>query len=194
MTRFETAKNCVQNDELVVFPTETVYGLAGDALSETAIEKVYKVKKRSPSKPISLATPSFEESLQYVHASEREELFMESFLPGPVTVLVEKRARVPDILTSGREKVGVRVPDHDVALQLLESVSPLTATSANISGTGSVVNTDKLSRNVLDNVGCVVDDGVLDGGTGSTVVDVEENEIHREGAVGKKVREWLQNN
>lgn len=191
MNRYEESAKVLENGGIVVFPTETVYGLAAHALRPEAIEKVYETKNRNHEKPLSLAVPNVETALQYVETEYREEKFMREFLPGPVTVVAQKKQEVPDILTAGKSEVGIRVPNHKTALELLEHKSPITATSANISGTGSVVDVEKLSQDVKQKSDFVIDDGKLDGGTGSTVVNVSENTIHREGAVGQTVREWL---
>ena len=176
---------------LVVFPTETVYGLAAAALNPEAVEGVYAAKRRPRGKPLSFAFPDHEAALEYVDVGETERAFMAEFLPGPVTVVCAKTDDVPDVLTGGRDRVGVRVPDHDVALALLERVAPLTATSANVSGEPSATHPNDLDGDVRARVDAVVDDGETPGGTGSTVVDVANGEILREGAVGDAVREWL---
>ena len=176
---------------LVVFPTETVYGLAADALDPDAVAAVFDAKRRPRGKPLSFAFPDHEAALEYVEAGETEREFMAAFLPGPVTVVVEKTDDVPDVLTGGRDRVGVRVPDHDGALALLERVAPLTATSANVSGEPSVTHPDDLDGALRARVDAVVDDGETPGGTGSTVVDVANGEVLREGAVGGDVRAWL---
>ena len=187
----DEAAAALREGGLVVFPTETVYGLAADALDPDAIAAVFAAKQRPREKPLSFAFPDHEAALDYVDVGETERAFMAEFLPGPVTVVCEKTDDVPDVLTGGRDRVGVRVPDHDVALALLDRVAPLTATSANVSGEPSVTNPADLDPEFLAHVGAVLDDGDTPGGTGSTVVDVANGEILREGAVGDAVREWL---
>lgn len=187
----DEAAAALREGGLVVFPTETVYGLAADALDADAVTAVFDAKRRPREKPLSFAFPDHEAALEYVHVGETERAFMAEFLPGPVTVVCEKADDVPAVLTGGRDRVGVRVPDHDVALALLERVAPLTATSANVSGEPSVTNPADLDPAFRERVDYVVDDGETPGGTGSTVVDVERGEILREGAVGDAVRDWL---
>ena len=187
----DEAAAALREGGLVVFPTETVYGLAADALDPDAIAAVFDAKRRPREKPLSFAFPDHEAALDYVDVGETERAFMAEFLPGPVTVVCEKTDDVPDVLTGGRDRVGVRVPDHDVALALLDRVAPLTATSANVSGEPSVTNPADLDPEFLAHVEAVLDDGDTPGGTGSTVVDVANGEILREGAVGDAVREWL---
>ncbi|WP_128476914.1 L-threonylcarbamoyladenylate synthase [Halorussus pelagicus] len=189
----ERAANAIRDGELVVYPTETVYGLGADALSETAVERVFEAKGRSRDKPVSLGVPDVESALAYVRVTDREERFMREFLPGPVTVLCEKREAVPDALTSGRSRVGVRVPDHEVALALLREVAPVTATSANVSGRPSATRPADLDSEIRDAAAVVLDGGET-GGTGSTVVNVEAETIVREGPNADEVRSWLDAN
>lgn len=186
----DRAAAAIEGGELVVYPTETVYGLGADASDPTAIERVFTVKGRERSEPISLAVPDVAAAAEYVRPTDRERTFMRAFLPGPVTVVVEKRARVPDLLTAGRERVGVRVPDHPMARRLLEAVSPVTATSANVSGRPSARSIDDLDPEIREAASVVLDGGRT-GGTGSTVVDVERGAVIREGAMAEQVAEWL---
>jgi L-threonylcarbamoyladenylate synthase len=190
MDRIGEAADAIERGELVVYPTETVYGLAADALDPAAVDHVFAAKGRDRDDPISLAVPTSEAATDYVDPTDRERAFMEAFLPGPVTVVVEKRSVVPDTLTAGRERVGVRVPDHDLAQTLLEGVAPLTATSANVSGRPSATTVDAVDPEIREAAAVVLDGGET-GGIGSTVVDVEHGEIHREGAQAEAVAEWL---
>ncbi len=118
----------------IVYPTETVYGLGADALSEAAIEKVYALKRRERSKPLSIAVSSLT-MLQHVAVVDPALLdLLDELLPGPVTVLLPKNERVPDLLTAGSDLVGVRFPDNEIAVRIIRETGPITATSANISG------------------------------------------------------------
>ncbi len=186
----ERAADAIRNGNLVVYPTETVYGLGADALDSTAIERVFDAKRRAREKPVSLAVPDVETAREYVHPTEREESFMDEFLPGPVTVLCEKQAVVPDVLTGERSRVGIRIPDQPLALELLQRVSPITSTSANVSGRGSVTNLDELDDEIRDATAVVIDGGET-GGTGSTVVNVEQGEILRRGENADAIEAWL---
>lgn len=174
----------------VIYPTETVYGLAADALSPAAIERVFELKGRSRDEPISLAVPDIDAASEYTRPTDRERAFMEAFLPGPVTVVLERRSVVPDVLTAGSDRVGVRIPDHPTALALLQRVAPLTATSANRSGAGSARRVEEIDASVRDAVDLVLDDGTTLG-TESTVVDVSAETIHRRGALAPEIEAWL---
>ena len=184
------AAAAIERGELVVYPTETVYGLGADALDPAAVERVFEAKGRDRADPISLAVPTAEAAREYVSVSEREREFMAAFLPGPVTVVAAKRPVVPDVLTAGADRVGIRVPDHPVATRLLRAVAPLTATSANVSGRPSVTDPADLDPAIRAAASVVLDGGVT-AGTGSTVVDVARGEIHREGPLVEEIEAWL---
>ncbi|MDS0476217.1 L-threonylcarbamoyladenylate synthase [Natrinema sp. 1APR25-10V2] len=193
MSEFDRAAEAIEAGELVVYPTETVYGLAADALDPAAVERVFEVKGRDRSKPISFAVPSVPSALQHVRATERERQFMATFLPGPVTVLCRRRESVPDELTAGRDRVGVRVPDHEVALRLCERAgTPITSTSANVSGRESARRPADLDSEIREAAAVVLDDGETEGGTESTVVDVSSETIHRRGAMADEIEAWLE--
>ncbi|GAA0536045.1 L-threonylcarbamoyladenylate synthase [Halorubrum ejinorense] len=180
----------VRRGDLVVYPTETVYGLGADALDADAVGRVFELKGRDRSNPLSLGVASVDDALRYTRPTERAVAFARAFLPGPVTVVVERGDRVPDALTAGRDRVGIRVPDHDLARALLDETGPLTATSANVSGTGSVTHPDQLDDRIRDGVAAVIDDGEAPG-TESTVVDPEAGAIHRRGAMAGAIEAWL---
>jgi L-threonylcarbamoyladenylate synthase len=189
-TDIERAATAIRNGDLVVYPTETVYGLGADALDAAAVERVFEAKGRDRDDPVSMAVPDVETACVYTEPGERERAFMEQFLPGPVTVVVERGDRVPDVLTAGRDRVGVRVPDHESALALLARVAPVTATSANESGRPSARRVAALDERVRERVAAVVDDGETPGG-GSTVVDVERGTVHRRGPLADEIEDWL---
>ncbi|AXG08649.1 L-threonylcarbamoyladenylate synthase [Haloplanus rubicundus] len=185
------AAAAVRRGEAVVYPTETVYGLGADATDPDAVERVFDLKGRPRENPLSLGVSSVDAALDYTRPTEREERFMRRFLPGPVTVVVERRPSLPDVLTAGRERVGVRVPDHETALALLERAPPLTATSANRSGAPSVTRVADLDDRIREGVAVVVDGGETPG-TESTVVDPGEGVVHRRGAMADEIEAWLQ--
>jgi len=184
------AATAVDRGELVVYPTETVYGLGADALDAAAVERVFDLKGRDRSNPLSLGVASVDDALRYTRPTERAVAFARAFLPGPVTVVVERGDRVPDALTAGRDRVGIRVPDHDLARALMAETGPLTATSANVSGTGSVTSPGGLGERVREGVAAVIDGGETPG-TESTVVDPAAGTIHRRGAMAGAIEAWL---
>lgn len=188
----DRAAEAIGDGDLAIYPTETVYGLGANAVDPDAVERVFEVKGRDRSKPVSMGVPDVETALEYVDPDERTERFLREFLPGPVTVVCERRSVVPDVLTAGSERVGIRVPDHDVALALLEQFAPITATSANRSGAGSARRVEEVSATVREAVAAVVDVGETPGGDGSTVVDVSGGVIHRRGPLADEIESWLE--
>lgn len=188
----ERAVRAIRAGDLVVYPTETVYGLGADALDPDAVERVYEAKGRARSKPLSMAVPDVETAARHTSLTERERRFMREFLPGPVTAVVEAGPEVPEELTAGRERVGIRIPDHDLALSLLREVSPVTATSANVSGNPSVRRAAELDPAIREVVACVLEGDAGTEETESTVVDVERGEIHRRGALADEIETWLE--
>ena len=191
-TDVEVAAAAIADGELVVYPTETVYGLGADALDPAAVERVFEIKRRSRDKPVSMAVDSVDAASRSPDPSDRERAFMEAFLPGPVTVLVQRGEQVPDVLTGGRERVGVRVPDYEMALDLLGAVDmPVTATSANVSGEPSARRIEAIQTPVREAVAVELDGGTTPGGSGSTVVDVSTGEIHRRGPLADDIEAWL---
>ena len=184
------AARALDRGDLVVYPTETVYGLGADALDAAAVERVYAAKRRDREEPVSLAVHAVDAVEAYATLTDRERAFCQAFLPGPVTVVVAAREVVPRALTGGRDRVGVRVPDHPVPRDLAARAGPLTATSANVSGRPSARRVAAIDDEIREAAAVVLDGGETPGG-GSTVVDVSKGEIIRRGAQADAVAAWL---
>jgi L-threonylcarbamoyladenylate synthase len=187
MDIIEKAVSILMHDGLVIYPTETVYGLGADALSDEAILKVYEAKKRPIGMPISIAVSDFE----MLGAVARTELWMqgffEEFLPGPVTVVLPARNCVPEILTGGTGQIGIRMPTHPLAIQLIARFDgPITATSANLHGAKDPRTAEECTivRELL------IDGGRLPG-IPSTVVDLPGKQILRAGADVDRIARFL---
>lgn len=174
MKAMRAAADAIRRGELVIFPTETVYGLAADALNEEAVRKVFDAKGRVDEQPLPVQVGSLDAVLQaaeFVPASAK--LLAELYWPGPLTLVLVKNTSVPAIVTGGRETVGVRVSDHPVALALAKEVgSPIVATSANLSGEVPPTNAADAVKGVGRSVAVVLDGGESRLGSSSTVVDV----------------------
>ncbi len=167
---------------VIVYPTETVYGLGANALDEQAVMRVFQIKKRTLSQPIFLAVSSFE-MLNKVAEIEKDDLaILKQLLPGPVSVLVKKKSLVPDILTAGSEYVGIRYPDHETALRIIDLAGPITSTSANKTGSPSPISAETVSPEIQDRVDAVVDGGKCRYSQPSTLLDIQKREIIRPGA------------
>ncbi|MBR5315779.1 MAG: threonylcarbamoyl-AMP synthase, partial [Firmicutes bacterium] len=132
----ELAAKLIADGKLVAFPTETVYGLGADALNAEAVGKVYAAKGRPSDNPMIVHIASKEDFARLTpYITEDMEKLMEAFWPGPLTMVVERKAMIPDTTTGGLNTVGIRMPDHLVALELIsKSGGPIAAPSANLSG------------------------------------------------------------
>ena len=185
--KIEKAVSVLRRDGLVVYPTETVYGLGADALSENAVLKVFEAKDRPLGKPISVAVSDIEMIFGIAHVDEFAETFITKFLPGPVTVVLPVKSCLPADLTGGTGTIGIRYPDHELALKIIAELdSPITSTSANISGEVSPTTAEMV--NVPHDF--LVEGGTLPG-TPSTVVNLAERRIERPGAMLDEVAHFL---
>jgi L-threonylcarbamoyladenylate synthase len=176
---------------VIVYPTETVYGLGANALDEQAVMRVFQIKKRPLSKPIFLAVSNFEMLGNVAEVSRDDMDLLEQIMPGPVSVLVKKKSIVPDILTAGSSFVGIRYPDHEVALRIIDLAGPITSTSANRTGSPAPTSALDVSQDIQDRVDAVVDGGKCAFGTPSTLLDLQKREIVRPGAGLEKVLEAI---
>jgi L-threonylcarbamoyladenylate synthase len=172
----EEAAETIKKGGIVVYPTETVYGLGADVFSEEAIKSVYEIKNRSFSEPLSIAVSSHEMMEELVYIDHED--FIKRFLPGPMTVILKKKAVLPDILNAGSDLVGIRYPDHLVALQIINLTGPITSTSANPSGRESPTCVEEVEVEV----DLVVDGGKCKYSMESTIVDLVNMRIVRKGA------------
>lgn len=176
---------------LVVFPTETVYGLGANGLDPEAIEKIYQAKGRPSDNPMifHVSSPLHLEALAKVITREMEALIM-AFWPGPLTLVVEKTALVPSIATGGLSTVAVRMPDHPVALELIERAEcPVVAPSANLSGRPSPTRYQDVWEDMKGRVDVILEGEDCQLGIESTVVDMtvpDQITILRPGAVSVK--------
>ncbi|KXB07608.1 hypothetical protein AKJ51_00915 [candidate division MSBL1 archaeon SCGC-AAA382A20] len=184
----QNAVESLKSGKLVVYPTETVYGLGADATSDEAVTRVFNAKSRSRDDPVSIAVDSLSMSYYVGKLGPIEETLIRKLLPGPLTVLVEYRPVLSNILSAGTGKVGVRVPDQPVTRKLIRLFGgPITSTSANISGKDSPTSVDEALNQLGSSVDFVIDVGESLIGESSTVVDVVEGEIEivREGPLSK---------
>jgi len=182
-----SAARIVIGGGVIVYPTETVYGLGANALDEQAILRVFQIKKRPLSMPIFLAVSNFEMLEKVAEVSERDLDLLREILPGPVSVLVRKRSIVPDILTAGSPLVGIRYPDHETALRIIDQAGPITSTSANRTGSPSPTSAAEVSPEIAKRVDKVVDGGKSRYREPSTLLDLTSRKIIRPGAALDKV-------
>ena len=172
----------------VAFPTETVYGLGANALDRTAVEKIFVAKDRPGWDPLIVHVEG-EEMLERVAALSAElrkpaKALMEAFWPGPLTLLLPRTAEVPDAVTAGRPLVGVRMPAHPVARELIRLAGvPIAAPSANLFGRPSPTTAAHVLADLDGRIDAVLDGGPTSVGVESTVFDLGARAIYRPGAV-----------
>lgn len=170
----DAAVATVRDGGLVIFPTETVYGVGCDPMTEAAVRRIFALKDRPPTQALSLhlgADPDIERWAVDVPDGARR--LAEQFWPGPLTLVLHSRADVPDVVRGGRPTVGLRVPDHPVALELIERCGgALAGTSANRHGGPSPCTADEAVEALRGQVDAVVDAGPTDLGRDSTVLDL----------------------
>ncbi len=172
---------------MVAVPTDTLYGLAADALNTEAIEKVFAIKER----PDGMALPVLLSDLEQLEsvasrAPDAVATLAEAYWPGPLTLILERRDTLPLRLTAGGTTVAVRVPAHPVPRELARLLGrPITGTSANLSGAPDPRSLDELREQVGDRVDCLIELGPSPAGTASTILDLSGNEprLVREGAI-----------
>ena len=181
----EKAANLIKQGKIVVFPTETVYGIGTKGLDEEAVKKLFKAKQRPLNKPISLLVSNMEMVNQIAKdITAIEYKIMEKFFPGPLTIILKKKDIVPNIVTAGEETVGVRMPSGEIARKLVELVGePIAAPSANISGEPSGIDLQEIKKHIKADY--FIDGGKSELGLASTIVQVvdEKIQILRQGSI-----------
>lgn len=177
-TDIETALRCLKNGQLVGIPTETVYGLAANALDAAAVAKIFSAKNRPFFDPLIVHTHALSEVHRYVRSiPEKARMLAEVFWPGPLTLVLPKAELIPDLVTAGQDTVGIRVPSHPLCLELLRKLDfPVAAPSANPFGYVSPTTAQHVVDQLGDKVCYVLDGGPCSVGVESTIVGFREEE------------------
>ena len=175
---------------IVVFPTETVYGIGANIWDEVAVKRLYEVKQRPFSKPISLLVSSIDMINEVAKdITELEYALMKEFFPGPFTIILKKKDIVPNIVTANLDTVGIRLPANEIALRLIKYAEiPIATTSSNISWKPSVTNLGDVMSEFEGKVDCFINGGPSEIGVASTIVQVIDGKVHilREGSISKE--------
>ena len=192
------AATFLKNDGVVGIPTETVYGLAGNAYSDVAINKIFEVKKRPNSNPLILHVKNSNELDKIgTQIPELAYKLAEIFWPGPLTLIVKKQPHISNLITASQDTVAVRVPNHTLTLELLNSIDfPLVAPSANPFTRISPIEAPHVEAYFKDQINMVLDGGRCSEGVESTIVGFENNRvvIYRLGAISIEEIEKITNN
>ena len=179
----------ILNNGVIGYPTETVYGLGANALSDVAVEKVFDLKGREKNKPILIISSKIEQVKSLVSSfPEKVEALARAFWPGPLTMVLKADPRLSRLLLGGGNQVGIRIPGNKICLELLKRCGvPITSTSANISGQKNPISASEVCENFGHKLDLIIDGGKSQSRVPSTVVVVEEDTVKliREGVISK---------
>lgn len=171
--------------KLIVYPTETVYGIGADVFNQKAVKKTFMVKNRPFDMPLSVAVTDKNMVEDIAEINENAEKLIDTFLPGPLTIIIKKKSTVSDMLTSGSDKVGIRIPDNPIALELARRCGPIVATSANLHSHKDATSVETAIDELGDNISTYLDSGESTLRKPSTIVWLNGNEVEiiRQGAI-----------
>lgn len=180
----------VQKDKVVAFPTETVYGLGVKFNSRVALDQLMEAKNRDYSKAITLMVSKKEDIKQYAYVSNDASRIIDAFMPGMITLVFKKKECVDPVMTNGKDTIGIRIPDNEFVLKLLEKAGPMLVTSANLSNHSNTTTTEEVLDQLDGRIDYVVEGKTTDS-IASTVVDVSGDEVKilREGKITLKMIE-----
>lgn len=190
LEKLKQASDNIKKGELVIFPTETVYGIGANGLDSTAVEKIFIAKGRKTDNPLILHISDMDmlDDIAY-DITPLERKLMEKFWPGPLTIILKKKDTVPNIVSANLQTVGVRMPSLKIARELIRQAGvPIAAPSANISGKPSGTNINDIKDEFQNKVSCIIDGGETQVGLESTVIIVNGETINilRPGKITKE--------
>lgn len=189
---FLEIKKLIKKGNIIIYPTDTVYGVGGSIDSEQALRKIYSAKSRMYTSPL-IALVSERDIINKIAKipkinEEKFKVLTDKFWPGGLTIILERLPNVPDIMVSNGNTVGLRMPNHEIALKVIEAAGGLLpTTSANISGESTPRSYDELSEEFISRVDIAIDGGKCPVGTESTIIDLtnEKIKILRVGAISQ---------
>ena len=183
----QIASKAINNGAIVVFPTDTVYGLGCDPYNHDAVVSIYEIKKRKKTKPFPIIGYSKKELEKIAEFNTLEEKIAEKFWPGPITLLLKVKDKEIQKSLELDEKIAVRVPNNQCVLALLTECKLLIGTSANISGTAAFNDPKECSRN-LNGYDLFIDGGIISSQGESTIVEIEDDDVNvlRKGSISEE--------
>ncbi len=169
--------NLIKNGDIVVFPTETVYGIGANALDKNAVKKIFIAKGRPSDNPLIVHVANKQDIGRVaLTPSAVEQKLIDAFMPGPITIILRKKDVIPDIVSAGLDTVGIRMPSNKIANKIISAAGvPIAAPSANISGKPSGTRLKDIRDELESKVSVMIDGGETEVGLESTVVKVENN-------------------
>ena len=173
-----------------VIPTDTVYGIVCDALNYEAVSKVYSLKRRSLNKPMIILVSSIDMLKRYAYINDSlEEEIIKNSTPGPLTIILKKKDIIPNIVTSNKDEVGIRIPDDNFLQELITRLDrPIVATSANIAESDTITEISELDSSIKDNVDYLIDSGYCNR-EASTIIKIIDSKISiiRKGSIANNI-------
>jgi L-threonylcarbamoyladenylate synthase len=178
------AASYIKQGHIIVYPTDTLYAIGVDAFNESAVHSVFLLKNRPFSLPLPIAVSSLQQMEMLSTLTKTAKKLVTRLLPGPLTIIAEKKPVLSDLLTAGNHTIAVRIPNDPLALQLLQICGPLTVTSANIHHTNTPFSVEDIKKMFPSSIAFYIDDGQRSGQP-STIVDctTDRPKILREGTI-----------
>jgi L-threonylcarbamoyladenylate synthase len=182
------ASAVLRSGGVILYPTDTLYGLGADAFSDEAVTKIYAIKGRDEKKPIHCIVPDMRTAEQYAEVNDLAQKFAQKFMPGPLTLVLKKKANIDSGIVKGMTTIGIRIPQNKFCLDLARAFGPYTTTSANVAGAADLRSVPEILAQLGERaslIDLIIDAGELPERKPSTVVDVCSGEAHmlREGAI-----------
>jgi len=184
----------LKNGAIMIYPTDTIYGIGGNALQSSVVQRIFEVKKRPSELPVPLAVNNLLMANNLAHVTDDAEKLMNAFWPGPLTIVLKRKSIVPDEVTGGSDKVGIRIPNHSIPIKLMELTKfPLVATSANLHGQPSPTHIDERVKKLGENVDFIINSEETLGGIPSAVLDLTSKplKVLRKGPISQKEIEFV---
>ena len=189
-TQMVKIKRVLNLGGVMAFPTDTFYGLGATVFNRKAVSRIFKIKQRPKDKPLlTLVASAYQANSMALEITPTAEILIEKLWPGPLTILFSAHPHLPSQLTANTGKIGVRQPGSEMVRKLLSGIGfPITATSANISGTENVTTAKEVEETLGSQIDLIVDGGAAPGGKESTILDVtlSPSLLVREGAVTRE--------
>jgi len=181
----DEAISILNDNRLIVYPTDTLYGLGADPFSEIAMTRLYNAKKRPPTMPVPIAVHDLEMAGNLAYIDDRARILFDKFMPGKLTIVLPKKEVLPDFATAYLKNVGLRIPAHPFVLGLTKKFGPITATSANVHAQEEPHDIKTAYEQLGESVDLYLDCGVLGTSKPSTIVDLtgKKMRVIREGAI-----------
>lgn len=180
---------------LIVYPTETVYGIGCDPFDETAVKRLFMAKRRPFDMAMSIIVQNVSMMKELAYVDDRAVKLIDEFMPGPLTLILPKKPVVPNILTSSSNEIGIRIPDSEIALSIVKEFGPIVSSSANVHSHKSPLTCQDAINDLGPSVSLYIDGGPSPIGKPSTIIQLTEDEtiLIRSGSIPKERIEAILN-